>query len=226
MRSDSNDELADRALGRREKPMNFAGYARRLFCSLLILALPGSRSAASVEQQAGRDQPPREDVSFSYSRNPSSVVLFVHVVVSDTGASHSMTLFGDGRLEAESRPRSLKPDRLRVRRLSEEETQGLLLKAAESRLAEWDDNRIESLKLRRTGGAVFDVEGGTTVRVTLALESFRRANWEEKKLQKEIVVRSPHVLAERFPDVVEFQGINWLVGYIFAALDGLVGEAL
>lgn len=165
--------------------------------------------------------PPASDlptVSYSYSHDPSAVLLFVQVFAPQVGSSRSFTLYGDGRVELLVRPAGQQSDSHSEFRLSPEEIDRLLQGAVDCGLAEWDATRIEAEQLKANDGREFLVVDGAVVHVSLALETFRRGDWMVRDLRKSIRVRSPRDMAERFPGIKEYEGIARLVDYLHAAL--------
>lgn len=201
--------------------VSFLSSARLAFGLLMSLSsTPGTAPPASDAA----------NVSYSYSHDPSAVILFVQVFAPQVGSSRSLTLFGDGRLELLVRPGSQEGDSRSEIRLSLEEVDQLLRGAVDSGLAEWDATRIEAEQLKASNGRRFLVVDGTAVHVSLALESFCRGDRTVRDVRKSIRVRSPRDMAERFPGIEEYEGIARLVDYLYAALsrasEGKVSSAV
>ena len=154
---------------------------------------------------------------FTISSDPSAVVLFVQGHAVQSSVTHSMRLFGDGRLEVTVTGQAPVPDR-RVTQLDKTAQQDLVGIAVRHGLPEWDTTRIESEKAIALKGQHLATADGYVVTVMIALETYRRGDRQLEGVVKKMSVTSPATAVEYFPEIQEFRGIHELQLYLERAL--------
>ncbi len=174
--------------------------------TVVTTLLLSSCTARAQEADLERSEPQAKR-TFSYSRNPSNVVLFVHAFGSMKGAEASISIHGDGRVLVTHRPGRNLEEVTREMRLDQGEVEQALREMIDLGIADWDTTRIEAEQARESGGRIVGVADGEIVHVALSLEEYKNGTWETRDLEKNIRVTSPDLHSLRFPTIEEFQGV-------------------
>jgi hypothetical protein len=155
--------------------------------------------------------------SFTYSKSPSDLILFVQAAAPSAGNVTSMSLYGDGRLELRLKRWRSGEDKRWDARLTADEVEALMTKAVESGLAEWDRARIAAEQKKLASGIPGSFDG-TTVTVVLYLEHYLSGGRSTDNLRKTIEYANPDSAAESFPAIGELRGLTDLWRYLQQAL--------
>lgn len=163
-----------------------------------------------------------EPATFSYSRDPKAVVLFVGSTVRQIDQTTSVMVFGDGRVEVDRREwgQHERSEYMMTRTELEE----LLNLVVSYGLAEFDETRVLMEQKRSTGQISTSIEDGEAINVTLALTRFERGDWVEKNLRRTFSVDAPEVAVELYPAIREYEGVRKLAVFVREAYARVHGQ--
>lgn len=162
------------------------------------------------------------DVQFTYSDDPAAVVLFVNVLNLMANISHSATLYGDGRIELQVRHAGTNTlmEEYEIT-ITSEKVHALLREVVHHGLAEWDGASVHARQLRLTSGHGYaSPSDSLRVAVVLALDSYSRASYSQKNIERTIRVRGPSHGANLFPEIVELEGVKKLQVWAMTLIQG------
>jgi hypothetical protein len=171
---------------------------RWLFGILLAGTLLGGLDLLVAQGGDGRD--------FFFNPDPGTKLLAVQSIGSSTGVGSSYTLYADGRLEISQINYKLeKSGVMKEHRLSFEEASGLIRRAVDAGIMEWNDEKIRR-EMQAAGGSSQIVHDGATMHLEIHLEGYRGLGQEEfAPASATIVFESPTIVAKRFPQIEEIQ---------------------
>lgn len=157
-----------------------------------------------------------KSIQYTASADARRAVLFLAVMSPQTAINRSMTLYGDGRLVLAELGAERQVLREKEFRLSDEESRELLELALDHNLAEYDETDVRARQLRGkvTPGAEGVIDAATTI-LRIALDSYSCDGRIVEDLEKEIHVSGVKSAAQRFPDILEFQGLKALQGRLY-----------
>lgn len=165
------------------------------------------------------------EAEFSFSTDPTEVVLSVHYGGGLSRSFREMKLYGDGRLELS---RGHGPSLLEQRELvlEFEQARALLQAAVTHGLAEWDEDRIRARQMELTGGRTFNAPTDhPTATILVSLESYERGALEVADLDRTIRCYAPYFVDQHYPKIVEIRGIVELLDRMNDYWTKLEGES-
>lgn len=190
---------------------------RRSISQLAALVMP---LLTAIALAAGSPSPAISDdeaVSFVYSDDPRTSVLFVQEEWSSTGDLRSLIVFGDGRMQLSNGSAGAEPE-VRNSTLSTGRLDALIRQVVEDGLADYDAPTMEARLRSRVGDAIPLESDGPLVTVLVSLEELEREGRVRSPISTRIQLGSPRLLATAFPDFPEFQGIVRLMDFLGEAL--------
>lgn len=196
------------------------GAARRFpaireFAGLQGLSIKMSE-IARMPPSAAPASPPHYD----WPPDPEQLVVEVTSTGFNTGRRGTLKVYGDGRLVAEDGfTNGAPPRRSRERQLTDLELQVLRRDLLFS--VECDGSCIQAKLLQAQAGRRMAIEDGSRGRFTIALRESSRSTI----VLREIQIDNSHVLAARFPQVLELRALANLIDRVWAEFADRPGES-
>lgn len=158
-----------------------------------------------------------EEREFFFNPDPAVELLAAQSVGSTTGLGISYTLYADGRLEIyEINYKSEKIGEALSYELTYEETLALIQEAVDSGLVEWNRVQIQE-NMRNSRSSAYTVIDGATFRLKIAIETYREAAEKDfRPVSVSIVFNSPTIVARRYPEIREIQGLATIANKLSA----------
>ena len=190
-----------------ERIMLLKDYITQFTSAFTIMLLT---TACAVEAQQ-RNTTPYSEATYSIPSDPAKVVLHIGLGGGMRKRnSNSATLYADGRLEISALG---KGDFQKI--LTHEELQQVLQMAIGYGLAEWHSSTIHAQQLKKYEGRQIPMPSDATrAIVLLAVDDYRRGDYEIESVEKTIRVKAPTIARRLFPEIPQYEGITQLVGWL------------
>lgn len=175
--------------------------------ALIDLAALLEQELATARREGSVDLAPESsyrDATFQLSSDPGQLILRWTHGGGLRGASYSMKLFGDGRLELADRTEN------KSRELTFAEMDSLVRLVVDHGLAEWDGDRVmRSL----SPGLAQRFTDGVQTSGEIHLDRYRRGAYQREPLSRHFTFRNVSMTLSESPDVIELQGLDALTKY-------------
>ncbi len=174
---------------------------------------------AKLENAPKPVEPDYNAASFTFSADPSKVVLSTNSVSGFRRRVTSMVLYGDGRVEIRVEIGGEEKERYEEF-LVFAEVEALLRETVSHGLAEYDSTSVRARQYRQRWGRPYSgVEDGSRMAVSLLLETYTRDAYARNGLTRSIQFDTPRIAARAVPEITEIRGLAKLQAGLFSMLD-------